>query len=93
MSASCTHISALLHGLVAMSPSEQFPRASADDMEDDLPCTSYSCQWKKPRSRKESNLKISDAKVEKHKYSKAKQTNLQPLENFDPNTEERLSHK
>ena len=33
----CQH---LLHGLVAMSPNEQFPRASADDMEDDLPSTS-----------------------------------------------------
>lgn len=84
MSASCTHISALLHGLVAMSPTEQFPHASSNDIEDDLPCTSYSCQWKQPRSRKETNLKISDAKVEKHKYSKAKQTNLQPLESFDP---------
>ena len=70
MSASCTHVSALLHALVAMSPTEQFPHASTDDIEDDLPCTSYPCQWKKPRSRKETNLKISDAKVEKHKYTK-----------------------
>ena len=46
--------------------------------------TSYPCQWKKPRGRKETNLKISDAKVEKHKYAKAKQRDLQPMENFDP---------
>ena len=86
MSASCTHVSALLHALVAMSPTEQFPHMSTDhdDTEDDLPCTSYPCQWKKPRSRKETNLKISDAKVQKHKYSKAKQRDLQPMEDFDP---------
>ena len=84
MSASCTHISASLHGLVAMSPTEQFLQTCADDTEDDLPCTSYPCQWKKPRSRKETNLKISDAKIEKHKYTKAKQTHFQPLETFDP---------
>ena len=84
MSASCTHVSALLHALVAMSPTEQCPHASTDDIEDDLPCTSYPCQWKKPRSRKETNLKISDAKVEKHKYTKVKQRDLQPMEDFDP---------
>ena len=86
MSASCTHVSALLHALVAMSPTEQFPHMSTDhdDTEDDLPCTSYPCQWKKPRSRKETNLKISDAKVQKHKYAKAKQRDLQPMEDFDP---------
>ena len=98
MSASCTHVSALLHALVAMSPTEQFPHMSTDhdDTEDDLPCTSYPCQWKKPRSRKETNLKISDAKVQKHKYAKAKQRDLQPMEDLihDPlSTKELLPPK
>ena len=77
MSASCTHVSAMLHAIVAMSPTDQFPHASSDhdDTEDDLPCTSYPCQWKKPRSRKETNLKISDAEVQKHKYAKAETSN------------------
>ena len=68
ISASCTHVSTLLHALAAMSPTEQFPHMSTDDddTENDLPCTSYPCQWKKPWSRKETNLKISNAKVQKH---------------------------
>ena len=33
-----------------------------DDTKDDLPCESYLCQWK---SKKGSNLKISDAEVQK----------------------------
>ena len=31
----------------------------------DIPVTSYACQWKPPRKRKQSNLPISDAKFVK----------------------------
>ena len=74
-SASCTHISALLHALSAMTP-VPFPVASssvADDEDaDSVPVTSLPCQWKPPRKRKESNLKMSDATFEKHVYGQTK---------------------
>ena len=49
-----------------------------------LPVTSYACQWKPPRKRKESNLKISEARFEKHVYGKLKKRGLSSLEEFDP---------
>ena len=87
-SASCTHVSALLHALVAMAPT-QFPEASTsnvdpDEEEDVLPVTSYPCQWKPPRKRKESNLKMSEANFEKPVYGKNKKVTLCSLETFDP---------
>lgn len=54
-SASCTHISALLHALVVLRPGPNIstPTASRDSGEDDednqLPVTSYLCQWKPPK--------------------------------------------
>ena len=56
-SASCTHISALLHALVAMrytpstSASVDTSILTADDSDDsdvDNPVTSYPCKWKAP---------------------------------------------
>ena len=45
----CTHVSGLLHALVALSPSKSVPPPVADrndyDSEDELPVTSYRCQW------------------------------------------------
>ena len=86
-SASCTHVSALLHALVAVTPT-QFPDHSSgvDDPEatEVLPVTSYACQWKPPRKRKESNLKISEARFEKHVYGKLKKKGLSSMEEFDP---------
>ena len=95
MSASCTDVSSLLHALVAISPTEQFPHISTDhdDTKDDLPCTSYPCQWNKPQSRKETNLKISEAKVQKHKYTKAKQRDLKTLIHDPLSTKELLPPK
>ena len=80
-SVTCTHVSALLHALVAMTPTHLKPGPSRCDVDEDLPVTSYPCQWKEPRKRKQSNLNISDAKVEKHMQRKL---NLLPLEEFDP---------
>ena len=80
----CTHVSALLHALVAMTPSHLKSGHSRCDVDEDLSVTSYPCQWKEPRKRKQSNLKISDAKVEKHMYGKQRKLNLSPLEEFDP---------
>ena len=51
-SASCTHISALLHALAAMTP-VPFPVASSsipdDEDADSVPITLLPCQWKQPR--------------------------------------------
>ena len=84
-SATCTHISALLHALVAMTPTQLTPIVSGENVtEEDLPVTSYPCRWKPPCKRKESNLKISDANVTKHTYGKQRKVELSPLEEFDP---------
>ena len=73
-SSSCTHVSALVHALMAMSPT-QFPQPSAsaeEEAEDPLPVTSYLCQWKQPKKRKESTLKVSEANIEKHVYGRVR---------------------
>ena len=67
-----------------MTPTHLKPGSSYRGMDEDLPVTSYPCQWKEPRKWKQSNLKISDAKVEKHMYGKQRKISLSPLEDFDP---------
>lgn len=67
-----------------MSPTQLTPSASRSAVVEDLPVTSYPCQWKPPRKRKQSNLKISDANVEKHTYGKQRKVDLLSLEEFDP---------
>ena len=68
-----------------------FPVASsniADDEDaDSVPVTSLPCQWKPPRKRKESNLKMSDATFEKHVYGQTKKVKRLPIEDFDPRPE------
>ena len=49
-SATCTHVSALLHGLVAMSPTAFLQRSNSEC--DDLPITSYPCMWKQPNEKR-----------------------------------------
>ena len=52
MSSSCTHVSALLRALVAATFIEFTirPTSSASNLEEDLPVTSYPCQWKTPKN-------------------------------------------
>ena len=85
-SATCTHVSALLHALVAMTPVQfSVPSSEATTLaEETLPVTSYPCQWKPPCKRKESNWKIADVHVEKHTYGKQRKVELLPMEQFDP---------
>lgn len=71
-SSCCTHISALLHALVALQPTK-FPLQLINDNdssseEEALPITSLACQWKPPKKRKESTMQISDVNFEKHVY-------------------------
>ena len=66
-SASCVHVSSLLHALVALKQVEQALSASSDESEneaDDIPVTSRACAWKAPRKRKAACLKISDVLYE-----------------------------
>ena len=66
-SASCTHVSRLLHALVAMCP-KQISLATDFSTPEPLPITSYVCQWKQPRKRKESSLPVFDVTFAKHVY-------------------------
>ena len=90
-SASCTHVSALLHALSALhAPSAFEPsiqRVDSDDEEESLPCTSQPCRWKPPKKRKESTLRLSDAEFVKHDYAKPVKKKIKQVENFDPRPE------
>ena len=89
-SASCTHVSAVLHALVAMTTAGFKPQSTtvqtilADDEEEVMPVTSYLCQWKVPKKRKESNLPMSAAVFEKHDFQKQRKRRISPTEDFDP---------
>ena len=87
-SATCTHVSGLLHALVALSPSESVPPPVADrndyDSEDELPVTSHRCQWVQPRKRKESNTKMADASFKKHVYGGSISVQCNPLKILIP---------
>ena len=81
-SASCTHVSALLSALNPNAPSLASRGSVVEN--DPVPCTSLPCQWKPPRKRKESALRISDACFEKHEYSKPVKRKSISVEDFDP---------
>ena len=93
-SASCTHVSGLLHALVALSPSEFIPPervgGSRDSSDDDLPITLYKCQWVQPKKRKESNTKMADANFEKHVYGRERKHSMHSIEDFDPRPPENI---
>lgn len=50
--------------------------------------TSYLCQWKAPRKRKESAQKMSESTFEKHIYGQVKKYERKPLGDFDPRPQE-----
>ena len=89
-SASCTHVSAVLHALCALAPAAfqvqpNHSLANIDEGGDDsVPVTSLPCQWRAPKKRKESMLPISEARFEKHDYAKPTKQKVKLLENFDP---------
>lgn len=81
-------MSALLHALVAMTQTEfqlqpDLSTSSIDIEDEVLPITSYACQWKAPRKRKESMTKMTEAVFQKHQYDKTKRV-IEPVEHFDP---------
>ena len=89
MSASCTHISALLHALASLTPAVIGTGSDAsDEDETSLPITSYLCQWNAPKKRKESNLTVTEAAFKKHVYGRERKHELKPMADFDPRPEE-----
>ena len=86
LSASCTHVSAMLHALSAMNPAP-FPLTSstADDT-DEEPVTSLACTWSNLENERKyiCNMKISEVIFEKHVHGKTKKHKYEKLEDFDP---------
>ena len=80
----------MLHALVALTTTgfqlhPALPSTSLPDEENEvMPVTSYLCQWKVPKKRKESNLPMSAAVFEKHDYRKQKKRRVSLTEDFDP---------
>ena len=94
-SASCTHVSALLHSLVAMTSKNcqvnpELPSSALvdGDTERFTPLTSVLSSWNVPRSRKESNLQMSDAVFEKHDYQRSTKRRRKQIGDFDPRPED-----
>jgi len=81
-SASCTHVSAVLHALVTLTTTgfqlqPALPSTSLPDEEDAImPVTSYLCQWMVPTVFK------------KRAYRKQKKRKLTLMEDFDPQPED-----
>ena len=74
-SASCTHVSAVLHALANLNPPSFWLKPNVDvtirEEEEEMPCTSVACQWGIPsKKRKDSSIEISSVVFEKHDYSK-----------------------
>ena len=88
LSATCVHVSAILHALVSITSSSQPNPSSVVNVENEsdtvVSPTSLLNSWKPPRKRKESTMMMSQAKFEKHVYGKEKQYDIQSLEMFDP---------
>ena len=66
------HVSALLHALSSLNIKHSVAPSTGDDYssEDELPCPSRPCEWKKPKQKKESTLMIDKAEFVKHDYAK-----------------------
>lgn len=89
-SATCTHVSAVLHALVALTTNgvqlqpTPDPIVFSDDEDEAIPVTSYLCQWKVPKKRKESHLPMSDAVFKKHDFQKQQKRRINLTEDYDP---------
>ena len=73
LSASCVHVLALLHALVALKPAEHSHLLLEDDSDEEMvPVTSLPCQWKQPKGCKLNAIlmEMSTAQFEKHVYGK-----------------------
>ena len=89
-SASCVHVSAILHAVVSLNPSlKPIPSATVPVASDaSVPVTSMINSWKPPRKRKESQMMMSEAKFQKHVYGREIKHNILELESFNPRPDE-----
>ena len=90
LSASCVHVSAILHALVSLNPSHlHVPNPSMvvlPEVNESVPVTSLINSWKPPHKRKESVTMLSKVhvKFQKHTYGRQRKHQMSPLESFDP---------
>ena len=87
-SASCTHVSAVLHALASINPMSfnlkpNIHSAGVTDG-DEVPVTLLPCLWKAPRKRKQSTIPMSEAVFQKHDYNKPVKRSIKLVEDFDP---------
>ena len=76
----------LLHALASLNIKHSVAPSTGDDYssEDELPCPSRPCEWKKPKQKKESTLMIDKAEFVKHDYAKPVKKKMCHLDDFDP---------
>ena len=81
----------MLHALVAMMNATSgfqvqpnLPTLPDEQEEEALPVTSYLCQWKVPKKRKESKIPMSGAAFQKHECYTQKKRELAFTEDCDP---------
>ena len=89
LSASCTHVSAVLQALASIKSvpfnlTNPTVHHTSDLDATEVPVTSLPCVWKAPKKRKQSTMCMSEAVFEKHDYSKPIKKKIKPLEDFDP---------
>ena len=88
-SASCTHVSAVLHPIANLNPPsfrlKPIVHVTIGEEEEEMPCTSVPGQWGIPsKKRKDSSIEISSVVFEKHDYSKPVKERVKLIEDFDP---------
>ena len=89
-SASCTHVSAVLHPIANLNPPSFRLKPNVHvtiGEEEEMPCTSVPGQWVitcKKRKDSTSSIEITSVVFEKHDYSKPVKKRVKLIEDFDP---------
>ena len=84
-SASCTHVSAVLHVLNGLKQPTLQPQLLDMHVEEaEIPSTSLLCNWNVPNGTKNSKLRVSEAPFDKHDYAKPQKRKIPKIEDFDP---------
>ena len=91
-SASCTHVSAVLHALNGLKQPTLQPQLLNMPVEEaynnEIPSTSLLCKWNVPKGTKDSKLCVSEAPFDKHDYAKPQKRKIPKVEDFDPRPSE-----
>ena len=83
-SASCTHISQFCMHMWSIAAKNSNMSVLDSTCGNDEPTTSYPCQWKVPKKRKESTTPIASAVFVKHDCIKQEKRKVSSTEDFDP---------